>query len=485
MTVGAGDGIGGQGGDDERQLRQERRIAVVRAARAHSEAVARHLDRIAHHARSSPPGPGAGRRLPRLSELSTLLLADSSPGALLQTTLDLAASAVSGADGVSVTMQREGRVETAAASERNAAEADRIQYDLHEGPCLEAFETGSPVLATELADGRWPAFAAQAEVLGWSGALAVPLQTRAAPFGALNVYARRPGVLGPAALEVAGALAEQVAVALANARDFRRQQDVAAALQRSLLPTALPQVPGLSAAAVYRPATTGINVGGDWYDLLPLADGRAALVVGDVGGHGLDAATTMGQLRTAVRAYALEGHQPSRVLELVDAFLQQADDQAYATCLYIVLEPATGRAEWCNAGHPGPVLVAPGPPEQGSERVLWDLAEAGRVPALGAPAPSCARSEVGSGLLPAGSRLLLFTDGLVERREESLDSGLRRLDAAAARFATRPLDQWCEEIVSAQLEGREVDDDVAVLAVELSAGVGGRAVIPPGPRVES
>jgi serine phosphatase RsbU (regulator of sigma subunit) len=485
MTADVADGTEPQDQGDERQERQERRSAVVRAARAHSEAVARHLDRIAERARSSAPETGTARPVPRLAELSTLLLADASPGALLRTTLDLAASAVPGADGVSVTLQRAGRIETAAASDSDVAEADRTQYDLHEGPCIEALHTGVGFVAAVLPDDRWPGWTGLAQASGWSGVLAVPLRTRAGRLGVLNIYARRAGVLGSDALALAEALADQVAVALTNARDFRWQQDVAAALQRTLLPPELPRVQGLAAAAVYRPATSGINVGGDWYDLLPLPDGRVGLVVGDVGGHGLDAAATMGQLRTAVRAYALEGHPPARVLELVDAFLQQADDDAYATCLYVVLDPSSGKAEWCNAGHLGPLLVAPaGPAASGFERVVEDLAEAGRVPSLGVPLPAGARSDAGSALLPVGSRLLLFTDGLVERREESLDVGLGRLARHAARSAGRSLEGWCEDVVAAQLGGREVDDDVAVLAVELSTGATAGAVIPAGPRVE-
>jgi serine phosphatase RsbU (regulator of sigma subunit) len=472
MTAGVASGIEPRDRGDERQARQERRDAVVQAARAHSEAVARHLDRLARYSRSAAPAPGVNgpRPLPRLAELPALLLADASPGALLRAALHVAGSAIDGADGVSVTVQRAGQVETAAASHPQVAEVDRTQYELREGPCIQAFEAGTPVVAAALPDRRWPAFGAHAHALGWGGVLAVPLSTREGRLGALNIYSRRPGVLGPGSLAVAQALADQVAVALTNANDFRRQQEVAATLQRTLLPPALPRIPGLAATAVYRPATIGINVGGDWYDLLPLGDGRVALVVGDVGGHGLEAATTMGQLRTAVRAYALEGHPPARVLELVDAFLQDADDQGYATCLYLVLDPRTGAVEWCNAGHPGPLLVAavePAPPDH--ERLQTHLAEAGRVAALGVPLPAGARSDVGSAVLPPGSRMLLFTDGLVERRGEALDEGLARLAADAVRSTVRPLELWCEDVVAAQLRGREVDDDVAVLAVELLA----------------
>ncbi len=464
---------------DERQRRLERRLAVAAAARAHSEAVARHLDRVVRRARSGPPDGPAGA-VQRLTGLSTLLLAHATPGALLRTVLDLAVAAVPGADGASVTLRRDAGFETAAASDRDVAEADRAQYDLGEGPCLEAADRGEAMVAPGLPDPRWPAFGARARELGWAGVIGVPLSTDAGSLGALNLYARRPGMLADRSLAVAQALAEQIAVALTNARDFRHQQDVAAALQRSLLPADLPTVPELVSAAVYRPATSGINVGGDWYDVLPLSEGRLALVVGDVGGHGLDAAMTMGQLRTAVRAYALEGHPPHRVLELVDAFLQRLDADGYATCLYLVLEPATGAVEWCSAGHPGPVLVARGGGEH--DEIVTTLADEGRVPSLGVPVPAALRAGTGRAVLPPGSRLLLFTDGLVERRGESLEVGLERL----ARHARRPrargdLTTWCETLVDLQLDGRDVDDDVAVLAVELQPSRG--ALPPPGTRV--
>ena len=128
--------------------------------------------------------------------------------------------------------------------------------------------------------------------------------------------------------------------------------------------------------------------------------------------------------------------------------------------------------------------MPPGPVTPGHARILRDLAEAGRVPALGVPLPAGARSNTGSAVLPAGSRLLLFTDGLVERRDEPIDNGLARLAADAADLASERLDAWCEDVVAAQLDGREVEDDVAVLAVEFlgvsAAGAGAAA----SPKVE-
>jgi serine phosphatase RsbU (regulator of sigma subunit) len=308
--------------------------------------------------------------------------------------------------------------------------------------------------------------------------LSVQLETRAGRLGGLNLYSRSADALGAAEAAVAEALAEHVAVALTNARDFREQQRTAARLQHSLLPSRLPEIPGLSFAARYQPASTGINVGGDWYDVLGLPCGQVGLVIGDVAGHGLAAATTMAQLRTAVRAYAVEGHDVVMVVTLVDRFLQAVDGEAYATCCYAVLDPRTGVLRWCNAGHPDPLVLTP-------EGCVLPLAEHGHLPALGVPSPATPVTA-GTTVLPSGGRLLLFTDGLVERRRESLDVGVERLARAAAVLgrAEGDLDAWCGRVVAAQLADREVGDDVAVLAVELlTAGVEPSAPLARRPRV--
>ncbi len=464
MTTGQ---TGADTDEGARRRRQDERKALVDAAWAHSAAVARHLDRVAVRARA---GAGARRDVgstPQpLAELSTLLLADATPGALLRTVLDVVLAAVPGADAAAVTLDHDGHAELAAASQQAAAQAERLQHELGTGPSQDAVRLGDAVLARALPDRRWPLFAEHATALGWAGVLSVPLVTRMGVMGALTVYARRPHQLRAEGVGIARFLADQVAVALTNARDFRREQATAAALQRSLLPMSLPEVPGLTVAAVYRPAESGINVGGDWYDVLPLPGGRVALVIGDVAGHGLAAATTMGGLRTAVRAYVLEGHPPQRVLELVDAYLQQLEPEAYATCLVLVLDPRTGRVRWCSAGHPGPLLTSAAP--RGPGDVQRALAEDGRVPALGVPAPKGARGAGGEAVLRPGSRLLLFTDGLVERRGESLDEGWERLTRAEAGPAVDDLQQWCEQLVTSQLQDGDVDDDVAALAVQLA-----------------
>jgi PAS domain S-box-containing protein len=232
-----------------------------------------------------------------------------------------------------------------------------------------------------------------------------------------------------------------------------REHNIAATLQRSLLPEELPKIPGVTLAVRYVPATTGLEVGGDWYDVLPLSDGRVGLAIGDVAGHGLRAAATMGQLRMALRAYALEGSEPGQVVRRVRELVRRLIPSEMATLLYLVLDPDATSITFANAGHLPPLLVA-----NGEAYYL----EGGLAPPLGAaPHPGDA-AEVNVQLEP-DSTLVLFTDGLVERRGVSLRDGLDQL-MEEARVAGPGLESMCDHLL-ASLLGDEVIDDVAMLAL--------------------
>ena len=193
-----------------------------------------------------------------------------------------------------------------------------------------------------------------------------------------------------------------------------RRAPGAVALQRSMLPERLPDLP----TRWWRPATSRRRdeVGGDWYDVLTLPHGRIGLAIGDVAGHGVRAATLMGSVRTALRAYALEDHSPGVVLGLLDRMLRVTRERAMATVIYAIIDPETGRIRYASAGHPPPVLVG----EEGARLM---------EPATGPPVGTLVDSVYGEVELemPAGETLLLYTDGLVEVRGESLDRGLERL----------------------------------------------------------
>ncbi|MEU8617801.1 SpoIIE family protein phosphatase [Streptomyces sp. NPDC048623] len=240
-----------------------------------------------------------------------------------------------------------------------------------------------------------------------------------------------------------------------NARLYTTQRQAALTLQRSLTNNALPDVPGLELTGRYLPASDH-DVGGDWFDVVPLPDGRTALVIGDVMGHGIHAAAVMGQLRTAVRTLARHDIPPARMLSSLDAVVADLGEDEMATCVYAVYDPAADRWTIARAGHPPPAAVTP-------DGAVTFLDGPPGTP-LGTGAHAFCAQEV---TLPAGSLLVLYTDGLVEARDRDLDEGMTRV-ADALRDADRPLDALCEDLLSGLPEG-PAQDDVALLLARTTA----------------
>jgi PAS domain S-box-containing protein len=234
---------------------------------------------------------------------------------------------------------------------------------------------------------------------------------------------------------------------------YQREHKIAETLQRSLLPERLPQIDGIELAARYVPGARGAAIGGDWYDVLERPDGRVALVVGDVVGHGLRAAATMGQLRNAFRAYGLVESSPSEVVARINRLVMSGVEDVMATVLYLVLDRETGELSFSAAGHPPPLVLSPDGPK---------FLEGGRSVPIGASDPAVFREA--SAVLPPGSSLLLYTDGLVERRDEALDQRLDKL-ASVAAGAGEGLDTLCERVIEVVLGEGDPRDDVALLAV--------------------
>jgi serine phosphatase RsbU (regulator of sigma subunit)/integral membrane sensor domain MASE1/anti-sigma regulatory factor (Ser/Thr protein kinase) len=241
---------------------------------------------------------------------------------------------------------------------------------------------------------------------------------------------------------------------LTEGRQAEREHRIAETLQRSLLPEGLPNLPGVELAARYVPATKEVEVGGDWYDVILLPNGHVAVSVGDVAGHGLRAAATMGQLRMAVRAYALDEGSPASVLRRAHGLMQQLALAEMATLVHLVFDPDSGRARFASAGHPPPLVVSG---EGGAAYLTGGLA-----PPLGAVPSRDDFQEAETELAP-GSTLLLYTDGLIERRGASLGDGLRRL-LEVAGSGPKDLDALCDALL-ASLVGDELQDDVALLAL--------------------
>ncbi len=257
------------------------------------------------------------------------------------------------------------------------------------------------------------------------------------------------------ALLIAGA--GQATVALERSRLYETQRDVAHVLQQSMLGGPPRADRRYDVATMYEPSTEHLEVGGDWYDTFCVPDGRVAIVNGDVVGRGLVAASAMGQLRSAVRALAATGSGPAGVLTLLDEFVAQVPTAQYATVAYAEIDVDAGAMRFACAGHLPPLLRAPG----ATPRLLME----GRSPPLGSAHPGAPRQEAEMSL-PAGSSLLLYTDGLVERRGELIDEGLDRLVAVVAEAGDDDAAALLARLESALL-GAGADDDVCMLCFAL------------------
>jgi len=407
-----------------------------------------------------------------LSEASLRLGGSLEPYKIIEMTVELARRLGDGAmlwlrspDGDIIDLAAVDHVEPAAAAYLRALVAThpaRITDDYTPGVVVR---TGQPVWIDDLATVlRRPLFPDAAEddrrPLDWGQAVTVPLVRGGRVAGALTI-SRRPGAPAYTRVEatVAENLARRAALALDNAQMFREAQDAGRALQRSLLPAHPPALDGAEVAMEYRPGTAGTEVGGDFYDVIVLSGGRVGLAIGDVMGRGLRAAAVMGQLRAALRAYALEEWAPAELLARLDVMVASLPGLALATCLYAIYEPAVpaqpaagslddrvlgdgvfgdggfdagtagrpARVLLAGAGHPAPLLVCP------------DLEP--RYVELDPGLPL----GVGDGTqfaetvieLPPGSSLVFFTDGLVESRHRPLSEGLDLMRTRVGEYLER------------------------------------------------
>lgn len=265
--------------------------------------------------------------------------------------------------------------------------------------------------------------------------------------------AAAPGVCG--VLVFGADVTDQVQTAERLRNSERRQREAAVTLQRSLLPQGLEQPDDLRVAAIYQPGGADAAVGGDWYDVITLGGGRTALVIGDVMGRGVRAAAIMGQLRTAVRAYARIDLPPHEVLQLLDGLASEIDPSQIATCVYAVHDPNESRLTYASAGHP-PLLIRDA---DGSVR----SAEGECGPPLGTGSWMHTSNSVP---LSAGATAVLYTDGLVERRNQDIDEGLASLRRTLAGAAGLP-QVICDRLLRALGVTAEHDDDVAVLVFQV------------------
>ncbi|KMS73405.1 histidine kinase [Streptomyces viridochromogenes] len=300
---------------------------------------------------------------------------------------------------------------------------------------------------------------------GLHSLVTAPLQARGVVLGCVNFF--RTGESPPFDeddVSFAEELAARAAVAIDNARRFTREHTLAVTLQRSLLPRGLPEQNALEVAWRYLPAQAG--VGGDWFDVIPLPGARVALVVGDVVGHGLHAAATMGRLRTAVHNFSALDLSPDELLAHLDDLVTRIDNEEAtdrdpedtehkgvtgATCLYAIYDPVTGHCTIARAGHPGPAVVRP----DGS--VMYP--EVPVSPPLGLSGHPFETADL---WLPENSRLVLYTDGLIEGRHRNIDTGLGLLHRSLVAAAGGTPEEICQAVVDTALLPH-ASDDVALL----------------------
>ncbi|MGW0998964.1 SpoIIE family protein phosphatase [Streptomyces sp. NPDC002520] len=296
--------------------------------------------------------------------------------------------------------------------------------------------------------------AAAFELEGVHSYLAAPLLARGTVLGVLNLYRTvntRP--FDSRDLQLACELVGRAAISVDNARLYGRERDTALTLQHSLLPQEPPDQPdGLEIAVRYRPAGVGTEVGGDWFDVLPLSDGKVGLIVGDVMGSGVRAAAIMGQLRTTTRALARLDLPPAELLSHLDEVTSTLSE-SFATCVYAVCDPKGGTCAFSSAGHLPPVLVQPD-----CEATLIGLPTGAPLGVGGVPFGELEMK------LPEGALLALYTDGLVETRKDPIDVGMRAL-CRALQGRPRPLEETCDMVLDNLY--RCSGDDVALLLARL------------------
>ncbi|MGW0819497.1 SpoIIE family protein phosphatase [Streptomyces viridiviolaceus] len=293
--------------------------------------------------------------------------------------------------------------------------------------------------------------------LGPGSAVVAPLRARREILGALTVTRTAGGrPFTEEDLSLVDDLVHSLALGVDNARLYQETRNIAERLQRSLLPV-LPDVENLQLAARYAASSTTAQVGGDWYDSFVLPSGDTAVVIGDVTGHNLDAAIAMSQLRSMLRGIAVDRKEPpAEVLHRLDLANHSLYREATATCVYgVVKGPAQGPWELSHssAGHLPPLLTT----REGDTHYLEE--GAGLLLGMDTDLPR----RTAATMLPAHSTLLLYTDGLVERRDESLDDALARLRRHAAALAREPLETFCDELLIGL--GADNADDIAVLAL--------------------
>jgi PAS domain S-box-containing protein len=331
----------------------------------------------------------------------------------------------------------------------------------------QVLETGEPVVYEGFTDDAADALGsndelrAKLERVGYSSCMMVPIAIAGRRLAGLLIGYDRPTSLRPGDIELAvdlgrrgGSALERAALWQASQERYEAEHRTVELLQRTIVPDRLPDIAGIELAAAYRPAEVDIDVGGDWYDAFEVDDGALMIVVGDVAGHGIEAASLMGRVRNALRAYAIEDTDPATVLARLHRLLRSQEGTAMVTA-FVALIAADGRSmTWSRAGHPPPVLVHP------QHDVVWLDAVNGAP--LGTMVRSYSTAQVD---LAPGALLVCYTDGLVERRDRILDDGLDWLAERVQQYTDDELATLCDKLVDDPFVPHPSPDDVCVLAL--------------------
>ncbi|MGW3864482.1 SpoIIE family protein phosphatase [Streptomyces sp. NPDC005047] len=327
-------------------------------------------------------------------------------------------------------------------------------------PVGDAIAGEKPVFVHSLEEyrARYPTLADLAQTSGMNAAVYLPLTASGHTFGVCVItFERAHTTLGSEESTLLTAVGALVAHALERARLFEAEHERSQELQRSLLPRDLPELAECTTSVRYLPAGQGMEVGGDWYDVIPLSGCRVAFVIGDVMGHGLSQAVTMGRLRTAVRTLAGFELPPDEIMSHLNDTIGDLGEDQYATCLYAVYDSTDGRCSMVCAGHPPPAVVRP----DGSVHFLDSVSN----PPLGAADPPFRTTEF---VIPDESLLVFYTDGLVESSERSIDLGMSELRRLLSTISTTDLEQLSDRLVAGLVHPeRPAADDSALLVARV------------------
>ncbi|GAA4843823.1 SpoIIE family protein phosphatase [Kitasatospora sp. NPDC048365] len=379
-------------------------------------------------------------------------------------------------DGLALASLEAGRIALLGASGYDDGLRERFdRAPLHPNhPAAEAIRGRAPVFVSSLDEyrARYPEAAPFANDSGRSAWAFLPLVASGRPIGVCVISFDDDRELDADERTLLSTLGGLVAQSLARARLHDAEHELAAGLQRVMLPRTVPAVPGVTTAVRYLAAGSGLQIGGDWYDVVPLPGGHVGLVIGDVQGHDVHAAGIMGQLRIALRAYAAEGHPPAAVMARASRFLADLDTDHFATCTYAEVNVDYGVVYAVRAGHLDPVV-------RRGDGTAHSVPVAGGLPLGVAPDEEYRVTRFS---LDPGETVVLCTDGLVEARDMDLDTGYERLCDAVAGYLPavgesprEPLEELADRITARAADSSEREDDIALLLLRWDGPAGGLA----------